>query len=76
MIADCRLPIVDCPRNETRKSKFETRERMVGFRVWILQFRFSNFGLRESIVNRQSAIDNRQLARSACCRSHWLFADS
>jgi hypothetical protein len=38
MIADLRLPIVDCPRNETRKSKSETREPAADFPVSSFQF--------------------------------------
>jgi len=49
MIADLRLPIVDCPRNETRKSKFETRESR---RISSFGFRVSIFGLYESISKR------------------------
>ena len=49
MIADLRLPIVDCPRNETRKSKFETRESRSNF-----EFRFSSLDFRSLQVNRQA----------------------
>ena len=39
MIADLRLPIVDWPRDEIRKSKLENRELAVGFRFSGLDFR-------------------------------------
>jgi hypothetical protein len=57
--------MADCPRNETRKSKFEAREPVVGFRTWILQFRFSSF----DFLLQQSTIGNQQSSISGYSRT-------
>jgi predicted permease len=54
VIADCRLPIADLPRNENRNSKIENRKPALDFRVSL------------SAVNRQSTIGNCSGQERSC----------
>jgi hypothetical protein len=51
MIADLRLPMVDCVINEIRRAKFETRERAAEFGVSSFDFPVSAFASQSTIGN-------------------------